>query len=147
MERYRGTLGRLFTVLSDVGCDQPKVGAARVVAAVVYRRSIVSIATNSLRGDPWQARYGDETHTTHAEILAIKRATAHLRVRKLPGYDLLVCRLCAQVNGDIIGWGLAKPCAGCQRAVDDFELNRVYYTITSGVVGTSTGRVYHLSVD
>lgn len=76
----------------------------------------------------------------HAETLALKRGIARIGEESLADASLFVCRLRQIVdqktNTRTFQWGLAKPCAGCQRAINTFNIRRVYYTLGHNTYAT-----------
>jgi len=130
MEQTDNTTSRIFDVLSDICALCPKRHNARVAAAVVYKRKLVAIGTNNGRSDPWQLRFssGPDNIWLHAEIQAIKRAHTRLGAKKLAKSSLYVCRLIESPDKKTFSRALAKPCKGCQSAIDTFGLRRVTYT-------------------
>jgi deoxycytidylate deaminase len=74
----------------------------------------------------------------HAEVDAIKNALRLISVDQLSKSELYVVRV-KRVEGKK-GWfkGLAKPCEGCQRAIETFNLKAVHYTTDENTFKTCT---------
>lgn len=121
--------GDIYKILVRVAEDLSPVKSARIAAAIVYRGEIISIGYNSLKSDPFQARYSKNEHAIylHAEISAIKKALKVLPADKLKKCELHIVRRKLQ-NGVFVE-GTAKPCVGCQRAIETYGINKVYYTL------------------
>jgi tRNA(Arg) A34 adenosine deaminase TadA len=104
------------------------VSNARIAAAIVYRGEIISIGVNSLKSDPLQARFSKNEHAIflHAEIAAIKKALKRLSSVEMKKAELYIVRR-KKLNGEACN-GLAKPCQGCQRAIETYEIGKVIYT-------------------
>ncbi len=100
----------------------------RLAAAIVYKNKIVSYGFNSRKSNPLQMKFGKTEHSVylHAEIDAIKNALKKISPQQLSKSTLLVARSRC-INGDVVH-GLAKPCAGCQRAIVAFGIPNVFYT-------------------
>ncbi len=119
-------MDRIQSVLFKVAIDVLPVAHAKITAAIVYKGTIVSIGHNSYKTHPFQKRYGRNPLSTHlhAEIDAIIKARRR-------GVDLRECVLYVmrvkRYNGE---WttGLAKPCDGCARAIDEYQIGEVVYS-------------------
>lgn len=124
--RYMNTLAKIAAdILNPVG------GNARLAACVVYRNDIISFGINERKSHPFQARYGknDEAVFLHAETSAIKNALKYITAQELEKSSLYICRIkfkdCHKKN---VVFGLAKPCCGCFRCINTFNIREVYYT-------------------
>lgn len=119
----------ILKTLRAVAEGSAPVKSARIAAAVVYKGSIISVGTNSYKTDPLQAKYSKNEHAIfmHAEILAIKRALKILSKEEMKKAHLYVVR--RKNAAGIMQDGLAKPCIGCQRAIDDVQIQKVIYTV------------------
>lgn len=112
-------------------------GWARLSSAIVYKNQIVSTGVNSLKSHPFQKRFGrnSESIFLHAEISAIKNALRHMTIDDIADADLYVTRV-KRENGrdsDFVS-AMARPCAGCQRAIAEFGIRNVFYTTDKGTV-------------
>lgn len=104
---------------------------ARLAAAIVKNNQIISIGTNRMKTDPFQARFGKNQHAIylHAEIHAIKNALKTMSISDLAGSDLYICRIKRPFStAKHYIRGLAKPCEGCARAIVEFGIRRVIYS-------------------
>lgn len=122
---------RNLQVLTEVAIATPRVAAAKISAAIIYKNRIISIGVNNIKTSPFQAKYShnkDAIHL-HAETAAIKNALRHISVEVLAKCTMVVCRVkSADATPDNFVWGLSKPCIGCQRAIAEFNIKTVYYT-------------------
>lgn len=104
----------------------------KLAAAVVYKKSIVSLGLNSYKTHPLMSRYGKNHHSVflHAEVDAIKNALRVISPDELSRCELFVYRVKkpAQYHTSWVT-GLARPCEGCMRAIEAFGLQGVYYTL------------------
>lgn len=118
----------IVKTLTRVAEDVAPVSNAKIAAAIVYKGSIVSIGVNSYKSDPLQAKYSKNHHAIylHAEIAAIKKAKKVLTTDELARASLYIVR--RKTHNGLLCDGLAKPCAGCQRAIDTYKISKVYYT-------------------
>ena len=117
----------VFSVLEKVVevSDHPK---HRMAAALVQRNKIISIGYNQMKSHPFQARYQHKEGMIylHAEIAAIKNALKIIPVNDLKKCTLYVFRQ-RKINGKF-EHGLAKPCAGCMRAIVEFGIRDIVFT-------------------
>jgi deoxycytidylate deaminase len=106
------------------------VRGARIAAAVVRKGKVVSFGYNHKKSHPFQAKFCKNNHAVffHAEVHAIKNALNSVDADDLSKCDLYIVR--AKRNKENKKWltGLSKPCSGCQKCIDLFDLNSVYYS-------------------
>jgi len=103
----------------------------KFAAAIVRGNKIVSVGFNHRKSHPLQARFCKNEHAVflHAEIHAIKNALKELSVEELSKTDLYITRVKKPKSfAKKFVWGLAKPCCGCQRAIEEFGIRGVVYT-------------------
>lgn len=124
-------------VKKDILDTLAKVAAAndgsniRFAAAIVRGNKIVSVGFNHMKSHPLQAKYCKNEHAIflHAEIAAIKNALKELSVEDLSKTDLYITRVKKPKSfSKKFVWGLARPCCGCQRAIEEFGIRGVVYT-------------------
>lgn len=122
---------RITDILEEIADGTAPVGTARVAAAIVQRNTIVSIGTNQYKSHPFQLKYGRNADSIylHAETDAIRRALRKLDVDDLSRCTLYITRL--KYDGhrkkkSILG--LSCPCAGCMRAIVQFEIKKVIFS-------------------
>lgn len=111
----------------DLARRNPVHDLPRMAAVIVDRRGVViSYGMNSRKSDPMAAKYGRHPDAVypHAELAAIKRALTVIGVEDLADCTLFVARVLK--NGTE---ALAKPCCGCQRAINEFGIKNVIWTI------------------
>jgi len=105
----------------------------RLTALVVIKNQIISVGYNQEKTDPFVLDYQkhEQMEFLHAETHAIKKALRVLKDEKdLRKSTLYVCRIkCNHDNHDQLVRGLAKPCTGCQMAIDNYGIRRVVYTM------------------
>ena len=110
----------------------------KLAAAIVCRNKIISVGMNSMKSHPMAAKYGKNEHAVylHAEVAAIKNALREIAVDDFTKCDIYITRVKKEkpfTNKYV--WGLAKPCAGCERAIAEFGFKRVVYTCDDGDIG------------
>lgn len=102
---------------------------SRHAAAIIYRNRIVALGTNHFKTHPFQIKYRrtPDAIYLHAEVAAIKRAIRHLSEKELRRSILISVRV--KYDHHLRPrFGMSKPCEGCQRAIAEFGIHRVYYT-------------------
>lgn len=120
---------RIFDILNDIAQDMQPVGQARVVSCVVYKGKIVSVGLSQYKTHPFQNEYKKNEHAVylHAEVDAINKAKKRLTQNELKKASIFVCRARSDVKGNW-SYGIAKPCSGCNKCIEDHGLKNIYYT-------------------
>lgn len=115
--------------------DHPKF---RMAAAIVKKNKIISIGWNRMKSHPFQAKFSknEDAIFLHAEVHAIKNAMRHYTLNDLKGSTMVILRKTAK------GYGLAKPCEGCMRALAEFEFASVVYSSTNGFESLGSANVF-----
>lgn len=108
---------------------------------IVYKGRIIGRGSNSDKSDPLQKHYNKERkfnkngkqpikHSVHAEIAALKSIPYPIREsidwNKVKVYIFRIC------NGKKLGFGLARPCKGCMKALRDKGVRHIYFTTDDG---------------
>lgn len=125
---------KYMNMLSKIAADipQPVGGNARLSACVVYRGDIVSFGINEMKSHPFQAKYGKNADSVflHAETSAIKNALKYISQDELEKSTLYICRVkyMNHTKKQLI-FGLSKPCPGCFRCINTFNIKQVYYSL------------------
>lgn len=126
----------IFDTLEKIALSNP--ADIKMAASIVRRGKVVSFGMNSRKSHPLQAKYGknEESIFLHAEISAIKNALREIDVDELSKCDLYILRL-KKTKPFAKKWvhGLARPCPGCERAIREFDIKRVFYTTDEGTYG------------
>lgn len=87
---------------------------------------------NSTKTDPFQNRFKRNVQSIylHAEVSAVKSAIKKIGIDQLKDCVMFTLRLkyydCFRKR---IVWGLAKPCAGCEMLIKEFEIPTVVYSV------------------
>lgn len=91
--------------------------------AVIYKGgSLISVGINAIDNDPLFVGVDAINPKTHAEAMAIRACNPDV---DLSNAIIYVARV--NNNGDPV---LSKPCATCQKAIEDAKIKRVVYTET-----------------
>jgi deoxycytidylate deaminase len=101
------------------------VRSSRHAAAIVYKGQILSFGLNSMKTHPimWKFGRNKEAIYLHAEIDAIVRCINKYGTVVLPKSTLYVVRI--NKAGKIVH---SKPCSGCQRAIESFNIQKVEWS-------------------
>jgi tRNA(Arg) A34 adenosine deaminase TadA len=111
--------------LKELAKDVEPVSRVRLVAAVLYKNKIISIGKNQYKTHPAMIKFGKNSEAVylHAEVDAINKASRVLNEKQFKKASLYVVRV--KKDGSL---GLAKPCTGCQKCIDHYNINSVEYT-------------------
>ena len=98
----------------------------KIVAAVYLRNKPIAYGYCHLKSHTFQARYGrnDESIFWHAETYAI-----HNSLKRIDKSVLTKCTLYIARSKDRGEFGMAKPCCGCLKCIEDYNLKSVIYTL------------------
>lgn len=108
------------------------IAKARMIASIYYKGKVISTCRNSLKTHPFQKKYSEFPYKIHmhAEIGAIKNALKVISVDQLTDCTLYICRAKRISDNDPNSmFGLSKPCLGCFKAISEFQIGRVVYTL------------------
>lgn len=112
-----------------IASDVAPVSRAKLAAIIVHKNNIVSIGTNSLKTHPLQKKFCRHPNAIHlhAEIDAISKALKRIDADDLKNSEIYIARV--KYNKSMQEeYGLAKPCEGCQKALDFFGIKKIFYT-------------------
>lgn len=123
---------RHIASLKLIAEDVVPVSKARLAAMILYKGKAVAYGFNQWKTHPFAAKYSkhDEAIFLHAETDAILKASKRLTSVELKKTTLIVCRVRQDANFNSC-FGIAKPCVGCAKCIDDYEIKRVIYTLSS----------------
>lgn len=121
-----------INILSKIAVSVEPVAKARIAASIVYKNEIISFGICQRKTHPFQAQYSknDDCIFLHAETDAIKNAVKLLTLGELSKSTLYICRVKFEdYSKRKFLFGLAKPCIGCARAIANFNISRVIYSL------------------
>lgn len=103
----------------------PIVDLPRMAAILSYKGEVMSIGLNKRKTHPLQKKYSKNAHSLwlHAEIDCIRNALRSYSRAEISNFTLHVARL----RKDSLP-AKAKPCTGCQRALEDYGITKVIWT-------------------
>lgn len=125
--------GEIIEGLFVAARDHDSHGKAKLASAIYDRKKLIAYGFNDyLRSHPLQKQYGinDDACFVHAEIGAIIAA----RREDLSGKTMYVAR--ARKIGGRWESGLAMPCPGCRKALEDYGFRRVVFSLNGEGYGT-----------
>lgn len=129
---FGGRHDKYMHLLSKMASAVEPVRQARIAACLVFKNEIVSFGINQMKTHPFQAMYGKnkESIFLHAETDCIKNALREMSIDDVSRCTLYVCRMKYETNEKKkFVYGLAKPCAGCARAIATFDIKNVFYSL------------------
>jgi len=119
-------LDKMFELAQNVH----QVQSARLAAGLVYKNHLIAVGINQRKSHPLQAKYSKNESSIflHAEISCLVSAQG-LAKEYFPKSIMYISRAKYDLDkqGDIKA--LAKPCAGCEKALQDFRIGKVIWTV------------------
>jgi len=106
----------------------------RMVSLIVIKNQIISIGYNQEKTDPFVIDFQKhkQMEFLHAETHAIKKALKAVKNPKdLHKATMYICRIKNNHNVKQLIRGLAKPCIGCQKAINYYGIRRVVYSLNN----------------
>ena len=126
---------KFWNILEKVAIAVEPASRQRMAAVLVHKNDVVAIGYNKMKTHPIAKRFQkhEEAIYLHAEIDCIKNALRVVDVDFLSKCTMYVLRLKRPENDhNKFVHGMAKPCCGCELAVDQFGIKKVYYTTDEG---------------
>ncbi len=132
---------RVMRFLEKEAWNAPKVSGSRIVAMLSEGTDHISLGWSQYKTSPFQARFGknEQSIYLHAEVHAIHKAIKALGLERSSDEDiaetlrnttLYVCRVkFNDCSKNVRIAGLAKPCPGCQEAINKYAIRRVVYSL------------------
>jgi deoxycytidylate deaminase len=126
---------KIWKILEKVAVATEPVSRQRLAACLVFKNEIIAVGYNKRKSHPIAKRFQkhEEAIYLHAEVDCIKNALRLYDedvIAKSTMYVLRVKR--PDDNHRTFIHGLAKPCCGCEHAIDQFNIKRVLYTTEEG---------------
>ena len=102
-----------------------------MAAGVVYKRHLIATGTNQPKTHPLMLTQGyrNDQRYRHAEVDAIQSALRLITAEQLKRCELHIVRIkrpCISSKGWV--YGLAKPCEGCANVIENYGIEKVYWT-------------------
>ena len=137
MSKDKDYIDQVFQLAKSVD----PVFRARTAACVVYKNRIVGYGYCHKKTHPFQTRYAKNPEAIyfHAEVHAIKNALNTIPPDELRHATIYIARMKYNKEGKQV-YGISKPCSGCARCIEEFDLNRVVYTCEGSEVAVEDHR-------
>jgi tRNA(Arg) A34 adenosine deaminase TadA len=123
---------RFINMAANLAQDIGQFGNARVYALAVYKNEIIGSGFNSSKSHPIALKFARNHNKDcifpHSEVMALHAASKRLDLNDFKKVTLYVARVKQEKRGGPFIWGLAKPCEGCERAIQAFGVKRVVFT-------------------
>lgn len=109
--------------------ETPRVFRSKHAALLCYKGRVLSIGVNRYKTHPMMKRFSrhPDAVNLHAEIDCIVKAINRYGTEILKSSQLYVARVLD--NGTLRS---SCPCSGCRKAIEAFEISKVYYTVEGG---------------
>lgn len=126
---------KIWKILEKVAIATEPVARQRLAACLVYKNEIIAIGYNKRKTHPIAKRFQKHVEAIylHAEVDAIKNALRQYDEETIAKATMYVLRV-KRPDEDHRTFirGMAKPCCGCQHAIDQFNVKKVLYTTEEG---------------
>ena len=122
---------RVIDMLTRLAIENPGVRSKyKIAAGVVYKKNLIATGINSYKTHPlmWEFGKNQDSLFLHAEIDAIKNSLRLITQEQLTKCDMYIVRVKRSQTNKRWVFGLAKPCKGCQRAIESFNVKNIFYT-------------------
>lgn len=122
---------RVIDMLTRLAIENPGVRSKyKIAAGVVYKKNLIATGINSYKTHPlmWEFGKNQDSLFLHAEIDAIKNSLRLITQEQLTKCDMYIVRVKRSQTNKRWVFGLAKPCKGCQRAIETFDVKNIFYT-------------------
>lgn len=120
-------MNELIISLFNLAKTKDKVARCRVVAAIIKRNKIYSVGFNSYKTSRLSKKFkkNDFSLYNHAEVSAIHKFLKNYPKRDISRYTIVVVRIKLIEERWVLG--CSKPCRGCQKLIQYFQLKRVIF--------------------
>ena len=102
-----------------------------MAAGIVYKRHLIATGTNQPKTHPLMLTQGyrNDQRYRHAEVDAIRNALRLISKEQLKQCELHIVRVKRPYTWSKT-WvhGLAKPCAGCANVIENYGIEKVFWT-------------------
>jgi len=102
-----------------------------MAAGIVYKRHLIATGTNQPKTHPLMLTQGyrNDQRYRHAEVDAIRSALRLITAEQLKQCELHIVRVKRPYTWSKT-WvhGLAKPCAGCANVIENYGIEKVFWT-------------------
>lgn len=102
-----------------------------MAAGIVYKRHLIATGVNQPKTHPLMLTdgYREDQRYRHAEVDAIRNALRLISKEQLKQCELHIVRVKRpHIASKTWVHGLAKPCKGCANVIENYGINKVYWT-------------------
>lgn len=124
-----------WALLEKVAIAAEPVSRSRLAAMLVYKNDVIAVGYNKRKSHPLAKRFRkhDQAIYLHAEVDCIRNALRVVDPEILQKCTMYVLRMKRpDDNPKAFIRAMSKPCTGCQHAVEQFGIKKVYYTTEEG---------------
>jgi len=125
-------MSRITQILTRLAIESGGYGQRVPMAAgVVYRKHLIATGVNQPKTHPLMLGdgYREDQRFRHAEVDAIQSALRSITAEQLKRCELHIVRVKRPyVASKTWVHGLAKPCEGCANIIENFGIEKVYWT-------------------
>lgn len=126
---------KFFNLLEKVAIASEPAARQRMAALLVYKNEVIAVGYNKMKSHPFQRKYAkhEQAIYLHAEIDCIKNALRIVDESVIAKSTMYILRMKRpDDNPRLFIRGMSKPCCGCERALAQFDVKKVYYTTDDG---------------
>ena len=125
-------MSRITKILTRLAIESGGYGQRVPMAAgIVYKRHLIATGTNQPKTHPLMLTQGyrNDQRYRHAEVDAIQSALRLITAEQLKRCELHIVRVKRPyIASKTWVHGLAKPCAGCANVIENYGIEKVYWT-------------------
>lgn len=126
---------RILRNLQMMAHDIAPVKTARLASAIAIRGNVLALGNNQLKTHPFHLSYGknEDSPFWHAETHCIHNFIRKHDPDMLQKSTLYVVRIKrpSERSKEFV-LGMARPCRGCMRCIQDFGIPRIVYSNNQG---------------
>lgn len=130
----------IMNMTIDASRKAKRVGQAKIAAALVHRKSLVCICTNSSKTHPIQMSHGydalaNQLHAeSHCLVHALRARMSSEELRNCVIYVARTKRIDQKLpdTNDNLETAMARPCKGCMHLIKKHGILGVHYTDENG---------------
>jgi len=125
-------MSRITQMLTRLAIESGGYGQRVPMAAgIVYKRHLIATGVNQPKTHPLMLTQGyrNDQRYRHAEVDAIRSALRLITAEQLKQCELHIVRVKRPYTWSKT-WvhGLAKPCAGCANVIENYGIEKVFWT-------------------
>lgn len=118
----------------QLAISTPKFGNACLGAVLTVRNTIISVGTNNnTKSHPLAKKFGKNRFSIfpHAELVAIINA----QKQGFQDWEKATLYVARVVDKNGFKLALARPCEGCWRAIEHYQIGEVFWSIDGDRIG------------